>query len=237
MAGEHRPLNRRTTFRLGGAVALLAAAGLAGRAALVRPDVDEYRAENERYFTAVNENPSNNHRIPTVEDAVRKSDVVIVGEIVEAKQLGVTVGESPDLVAPAYGYVVRVIDVLHATLPASDRRRLTVHLHDEMLGGLGAAAIQLATAPRGLATWILQSNREAAEARARLQDGVGEQILEWLRWYAPTYTPAGAVQGVLMQGRSHVQSPLDDDPRTALAADAARYAKLSELNSAIAEMG
>lgn len=63
-----------------------------------------------------------------------------------------------------------------------------------------------------------------------------EQIAEFQRWYAPTYTPAGAVQGVLMQGRLHVQSPLDDNPRTDLAADAARYAKLSELNAAIERM-
>ena len=41
---------------------------------------------------------------------------------------------------------------------------------------------------------------------------------------------------MLMQGRRHVQSPLDDNPRTALAADAARYAKLSELNAAIERM-
>jgi hypothetical protein len=237
VAGEHRPLTRRTTFRLGGAVALLAAAGLTGRAVLARPDVDEYHAENERYFTAVNENPSNYHRNPTVEDAVRESDVVIVGEIVEVKQLGVTVGESPDLVSPAYGYVVRVADVVHGSLPTGDRERLTVHVHDEMIGQLRATALQLATTPQGLATWILRSNREAAEAQARLQDGVGEQILEWFRWYAPTYTPAGAVQGVLMQGRRHVQSPLDDDPKTRLSADAARYRKLSELNAAIAKMG
>lgn len=39
-----------------------------------------------------------------------------------------------------------------------------------------------------------------------------------------------------MQGRQHVQSPLDDNPRTALAADAARYAKLSQLNATIEKM-
>jgi hypothetical protein len=233
---SHRPLTRRTTFRLGGAAALLAAGALTGRAVLTRRDVDEYHAENERYFTAVNGNPSNYHRNPTVEDAVRESDAVVLGEIVDVRQLGVTVGESPDLVSPAYGYVVRVADVVRGVLPASDREQLTVNVHNEMLGQIGKQAIDLATAPRGLATWILRSNRREAEQQLRLQDGRTGQLAEFLTWYALTYTPAGGIQGVLMQGRLHVQSPLDDDPRTALAADATRYRKLSALNAAIEKM-
>lgn len=237
MPTSHVPLTRRAAFRLGGAAALLAAAGLAGRAFLQRPAEDAYHSENERYFAAVNEDPSNYHRNPTVEDAVRESDVVIVGDIVEVKKLGVTVGESPDLVSPAYGYTVRVTDVLRGTLPTSDRERLTVHLQEGMLGQIGKTAIQRETAPCGLATWILRSNRDAAEQSVQVEGGAAEDIAEWRRWYAPTYTPAGAVQGVLMQGRLHVQSPLDDNPKTDLAADAARYAKLSELNTAIKRMG
>lgn len=236
MPDPYQPLTRRRTFRLGGAVALLAAAGLAGRARFSGPDVDEYHAENERYFTAVNENPGNYHRNPTVEDAVRESDAVIVGEIVEVRQLGVSVGESPDLVAPEYGYVVRVLDLLHGSLPVNDRKQLTVHLQSGIIGAVFALAIAMPTAPRGVATWILRSNRGAAEQMGRLPDGAGEQATAFARWYAPTYTPAGAVQGVLMQGRAHLQSPLDDDPKTALAADAARYRKLSELNAAIEKM-
>jgi len=237
MEGDRRPVTRRAAFRLTGAAALLAAVGLTTRAVLDRPEVDAYHPENERYFAAGNDNPQNYHRNPTVEDAVRESDVVIVGEIVEVKTLGVTVGESPDLVSPAYGYIVRVTDVLRGTLPTSDRERLAVHLQDAMLGQIGKPAILLETAPRGLATWILQSNRSAAEQSVQVEGGAAEQIAEWRRWYSPTYTPAGAVQGVLMQGRQHVQSPLDDNPKTDLAADAARYVKLSHLNAAIEKMG
>lgn len=76
MERSRRPLTRRTTFRLGGAGALLAAAGLTGRAVFTRFDVDHYHAGNERYFAVVNDNPSNYHRNPSVEDAVRESDAV-----------------------------------------------------------------------------------------------------------------------------------------------------------------
>jgi hypothetical protein len=231
-----RPLTRRAAFRFGGAAALLAAAGLTGRAVHGRRHIDDYHTENERYFAAVNENPSNYHRNPTLEDAVRESDVVIVGDIVEVERLGVTMGETPDQVAPAYGYTVRVVEVVHGALPANDRDELTVYLHDEMLGPLGVPAIELATAPRGLATWILTSNRSAAEQSVRLQDGTTGRLAAWQRWFAPTYTPAGGVQGVLMQGRRHVQSPLDDDKTTDLAADAARYPRLSDVNAAIAKL-
>lgn len=114
--------------------------------------------------------------------------MVIVGEIVEVKTLGVTVGESPDLVAPAHGYVVRVADVLHGALPVSDREWLTVHLQEEMLGQIGKPALEPATAPRGPATWILQSNGSAAEQSVDLEWDASEQIAEWRRWYAPTYS-------------------------------------------------
>lgn len=106
-----------------------------------------------------------------------------------------------------------------------------------MLGQIGKTAMQPATAPRGLATWILRSNRAAVEQSVQVEGDAAEQIAEWRRWYAPTYTPAGGVQGVLMQGRLHVQSPLDDSPTTGLAADATRYRRLTELNSAIERMG
>jgi len=84
--------------------------------------------------------------------------------------------------------------------------------------------------------WILGSNRSAAEQRARLEDGRSGEIAAFRRWYTATYTPAGAVQGVLMQGLLHVQSPFDDNPETTVAADAARYTKLSALNAAIEKM-
>lgn len=240
MEADRRPLTRRAAFRLTGAAALLAAVGLTARAVLDRSDVDAYHPENERYFAAVKVDPQSYHRNPTVDDAVREADAVVVGEVVDVRILGVTVGETADLVAPAYGYGVRVDKVLHGSLRASDRERLTVLLQAAMLGSLAEPGSRLETAPRGLGTWILRSNRSSAEDTGRTMRERGDssdQIAEFLRWYSPAYLPAGAVQGILMQGRHHVQSPLDDNPGTALAADAARYSKLSELNSAIEKMG
>ena len=195
MQSSHRPVTRRAAFRLGGAATLLTAAGLAGHAFLTRPDVDAYHPENERYFTTVNNNPANYHRNPTVEDAVRESDAVVVGEIVDVRTLGATIGESPDLVSPATGYVVRVTHVLHGTLSASDRERLTVHLQEGILGPLAGLATRSETAPRGLATWILRANRRTVDDDRRSLQLRGEssaQIAEWERWHAPAYTPAGA---------------------------------------------
>jgi hypothetical protein len=227
-------------------VALLLVAGMvvvAGGAAFVgtrsAPE-DRYHASNERWFNRDVESADNYHRYPSVEEAVKASDVIVLGHIAGVQATRKSHGEVATDVIRYGGYVVAVDEIISGTLTEPGAGSIVVELFNQDYDLAQDLDEATAAAPKGRALWLLRSNKKIVEAQVAYLKKKGrytEQFAKDAAAAAPFYQPTGIYQGVFLQGSAHVESPFDPDRDTGAAVDAARYTKLSDLVSHVRSLG
>lgn len=226
-------VSRRTVLLALAAVGAVGASGVVvTRKSHAQASMDAYREENASWFARDLEHGANYDRCDNLHEAVQTANVIVLGSIVGARVTAPVRGETDDDVIYNGGYVVRVDRLISGRLtdPESDEIVVEMFMQDyDRSKDIDRAA---ADAPKGTALWILRSNRDIVDKQIESLKKAGrltERFAQDAEAAAPFYQPVGIWQGVLMQGESHVVAPFDDDKTTHLAAEAATYAKLSDL--------
>lgn len=222
------------------AAALVATAVVALRLWEDRSRPDRYFAGDRAAFApyrAVGEG-ANVAGYDSLDAAVEASDLVVVGEIVDVRPTRVLVGEVPTDKVHMIGLVLDPTDVLKGPLPEADRDAVVI----EFIGGSAdpAAVDELRDAlPRGQSTWLLTSHAERAAGKIALAKENGwysEEYARQVREGLPFYQPI-SYQGTFSQGGGYVVSAIDiNSGSSAIAKEAARYGKLSELNDRLRDL-
>src|SRR4051812_34391828 len=151
-------MSRRRAIASLSVASLVIVAGGAVFVATRSPSEDRYYPSNERWFKRDIETADNYYRYPNVEEAVRASDLIVLGHITGAQATRKSHGEVASDVVHYGGYVVAVDEVISGTLTQPGAESIVVELFNQDYDLTKGVEEAKEAAPQGQALWLLRSN-------------------------------------------------------------------------------
>ncbi|WP_422770667.1 hypothetical protein ACN28C_28890 [Plantactinospora sp. WMMC1484] len=157
----------------------------------------------------------------SLSDGVKGAGAVVVAEVADVKVTRTFRGEHPEDVFQMIGVTLNVRDVVRGQLPAEFADRLTVEFMgratDEQIESLKSKLSE------SEALWLVRRKGDPRPGSEPIPVSAEE------RQYFLTISP----QGLFVQGADHVETPLAETVTGDMAAEGRRYARMSELVSAV----
>ncbi|MFC7216847.1 hypothetical protein ACFQLX_01470 [Streptomyces polyrhachis] len=172
-------------------------------------------------------------------DAADAADAVVIAEVAGVKETRLIEGDGSDRLS-MLGVVIRPVEVLRGSLPASDEEELTV----EFIGGSAdldqTVAEMKAALPEGRSVWFLRAKAEEGKRHLDELKQAGttpsDQELAAIEGDKPYYRVVSS-QGLFVEEGANVVNPVaaEDAEADPMITEGEKYTELSELVAHVRE--